>query len=657
MIASISRLAYVSTCSLVGQVFDSLATGYQERAVAGGKTAESDPVVRSLLDRFSVLVYIIGALIGSRPAVSSSEESDAADGELVEKVLQLIYANQALSQRGKQYADERLDTAFVYFFHQFRKSYVGDVTLRNSKVFDRLAQSFQLNTVPMVLNVIVQKLATNLKLWADEQLIVDKSLSLLSEISSGYSSVKLLRKTETASYILANHTPQYFPFLSSRVNVRSRIIWYSALGRLLASSDDSPEADFEEFIAPFTLVLEELMQLNDIETFKSDRVRLALDGLMRDLRGLLSSFQSKKQYMLFFDWFYPYCDVLIKGIQANHDNKGVMVSVLRFFSEFVQNKSQRLSFDVSSPGGILLFRETSKVICATGSLLLGKSCPEAKKWPELYKPISLCLYVLAKLTPFPSNILRWSLVGKYVNFGVFELYNDQAYHDAMSMYFQLLVQIPVEDLMTYPKLTQSSIMLFQVFSSEQMLAMKDMDSQVFQYMMRLCSEGLSSSESGICSQVAISIDYCFSFIVKQKLLANAADSSGRPSRWRSTRDKQRPGEFLLARMSENPSIVTFIMNKLLDLVLFEDHPSQWTFTRALLPLVLANKEFYDYYVDVLVSAQLPDRQAAVKKAITGVMEDIELSLHSRNRDRFTQQMLGFRREITSQFITLIQPQK
>lgn len=133
-------------------------------------------------------------------------------------------------------------------------------------------------------------------------------------------------------------------------------------------------------------------------------------------------------------------------------------------------------------------------------------------------------------------------------------------------------------------------MLFQVFSSEQMLAMKDMDSQVFQYMMRLCSEGLSSSESGICSQVAISIDYCFSFIVKQKLLANAADSSGRPSRWRSTRDKQRPGEFLLARMSENPSIVTFIMNKLLDLVLFEDHPSQWTFTRALLPLVLANKE-------------------------------------------------------------------
>jgi exportin-7 len=89
--------------------------------------------------------------------------------------------------------------------------------------------------------------------------------------------------------------------------------------------------------------LEELLALNDLVIFKSVGVCQVLDGVMRDLRGLLSSFQSKKQFMLFFDWFYPYCDVLLKGIQANHDN-GVMVSVLRFFSEFVQNKSQVCGF-------------------------------------------------------------------------------------------------------------------------------------------------------------------------------------------------------------------------------------------------------------------------------------------------------------------------
>lgn len=62
-------------------------------------------------------------------------------------------------------------------------------------------------------------------------------------------------------------------------------------------------------------------------------------------------------------------------------------------------------------------------------------------------------------------------------------------------------------------------------------------------------------------------------------------------------------------------------------------------------------------MEVLISAQLPERREPVKKAILGVMEDVEFNLVSRNRDKFTQQMLGFRREITSNFITLIQPKQ
>jgi hypothetical protein len=40
--------------------------------------------------------------------------------------------------------------------------------------------------------------------------------------------------------------------------------------------------------------------------------------------------------------------------------------VLKLFAELVQNRSQRLQFDVSSPNGILLFREASKIICTYG---------------------------------------------------------------------------------------------------------------------------------------------------------------------------------------------------------------------------------------------------------------------------------------------------
>lgn len=48
-------------------------------------------------------------------------------------------------------------------------------------------------------------------------------------------------------------------------------------------------------------------------------------------------------------------------LEAWADTPEVTTAVLRFLAEFVLNKSTRLTFDSSSPNGILLFREVSKV--------------------------------------------------------------------------------------------------------------------------------------------------------------------------------------------------------------------------------------------------------------------------------------------------------
>jgi hypothetical protein len=48
----------------------------------------------------------------------------------------------------------------------------------------------------------------------------------------------------------------------------------------------------------------------------------------------------------------------------------VTTPLLKFMCEFVLNKTQRLTFDSSSPNGILLFREVSKIIVAYGSRIL-----------------------------------------------------------------------------------------------------------------------------------------------------------------------------------------------------------------------------------------------------------------------------------------------
>ena len=65
---------------------------------------------------------------------------------------------------------------------------------------------------------------------------------------------------------------------------------------------------------------------------------------------------------MLFDWLYPaHMPTLLMCLEAWADVPDVTTSLLKFMAEFVLNKSQRLTFDSSSPNGILLFREVSKV--------------------------------------------------------------------------------------------------------------------------------------------------------------------------------------------------------------------------------------------------------------------------------------------------------
>lgn len=69
---------------------------------------------------------------------------------------------------------------------------------------------------------------------------------------------------------------------------------------------------------------------------------------------------------------YPaYTPIMLHAIEIWFHDPQVTTPVLKLFAELVQNRSQRLQFDVSSPNGILLFREASKIICTYGKRLGG----------------------------------------------------------------------------------------------------------------------------------------------------------------------------------------------------------------------------------------------------------------------------------------------
>jgi len=134
---------------------------------------------------------------------------------------------------------------------------------------------------------------------------------------------------------------------------------------------------------------------------------------------------------------YPnYTPILLHAVELWHREPQVTTPVLKLFAELVQNRSQRLQFDASSPNGILLFREASKIICSYGNHILNVEVSKDQIYPLKLKGISICF-----------SMLKAALCGSYVNFGVFRLYGDEALDNALNTFVKLLLSIPQSDLL------------------------------------------------------------------------------------------------------------------------------------------------------------------------------------------------------------------
>ncbi len=124
--------------------------------------------------------------------------------------------------------------------------------------------------------------------------------------------------------------------------------------------------------------------------------KLPLVGLARDLRGLTFAFNSRLSYLQLFDWIYPrYLQLFTKAVELWFNEAFVTTAILKLVAELVQNRSQRLIFDVSSPNGILLFREASKMVCTFGDRIADYNVPKEQfyslKYPFSIK--SICINI------------------------------------------------------------------------------------------------------------------------------------------------------------------------------------------------------------------------------------------------------------------------
>lgn len=206
-------------------------------------------------------------------------------------------------------------------------------------------------------------------------------------------------------------------------------------------------------------------------------------------------------------------------------------------AELMQNRSQRLNFDVSSPNGILLFREASKMICTYGNQILSLgSLSKDQIYPMKLKGISICY-----------SALKSALCGNYVSFGVFKLYGDNHFDNVLQAFVKMLLSVSHSDLLQYRKLSQSYYPLLECLTQDHMSFITNLEPPVLLYVLTSISEGLTTLDTVVSSSCCTSLDYIVTYLFK-----HIAKEGKKPLR---CREAAQAGQRLLHFMQQNPDVL------------------------------------------------------------------------------------------------------
>ncbi|KAH8739237.1 nuclear pore protein RBP16/17, partial [Cryptosporidium ryanae] len=552
ILAQLSRCRYQETAEFIVNLFEKVTD-----AAKNGNIPQN-----CFISQITWCVYMHGALIGGHsiklrrplmPGGSSSSSSSSSGGGtggnnnsvsggnstgsssgsetsyhvLNGKLARLVFG---LSQQTDQLPDtpESLELAYLYFLEQFRKVCLGDYAkqfIQPDSEETTLASILGLSTDDDVLSLIIGKIGRNLQCKSKMESVIKKTLSLFHELAAGISIVqytdrtthlivsgRLLLKNEQVRKILRNHASPEFTFLNVPRYGKHRTSYYFTLSKLLFLEVKEEETSFttelrisdsNSNIQPHTF--EEFMK--PLEKYEQQYYW----GLARDLRGICLACVGPESYNMLFNWLVnkpkqpgrSRIHLFTWAADRLWDDSDVMNPLLKFM----------INFDKASPNGILLFKEVSSLICTYGSRILSKPDNSFQNiYKEKYKGLSTTL-----------SMLCHALSGGYTNFGVFEVYQDQALDNALRLACRMCLVIPEHDLQSYMKNFKSYYEFLELASRCFMTTF--ITSLEPQHLSMICyslESGLCAVDNVVllacCATLDHLINFIFSLIEKERIL-------------------------------------------------------------------------------------------------------------------------------------------
>lgn len=603
----------------IGQVFtalfDPLVIKYREAL-----QTKNSSVFEELEAQLTWLIYMFGAVIGKRYVSSgTTEDSEVIDANLSARVFDVIPLITERVQIDPEAYDEDsvqyLEASMMYFMKHFKRVYLGDTMVTHTKVYTRLSELLpQLVDQLHVLNLFINKIATNLKIWAKCENIVKLTIALFDDIATGYSSAKQAIKLDSTKFILKNHGIQTFPFLSVPGNQRYRTTFYHTLCKFLFLSDFTEE-DFIDFMRPLEAVCIQLEAINNPEMFRRDDVKYVLIGWLRDLRGICTGCATKKNYSFLFDWLYPnHIKILNRATEVFFNDPQVMNCVLKFLAEFVSSKNSRITFGSNSPNGFLLFKETSDLLCTYGTRILNVPV-QRDMYDERYKGIHVAMTVLAR-----------SLSGNFCNFGVFKLYNDNSLIKVLDTIIRLSLSIPLKDIVAYPKICKAYFGLLEILFNSHTEMVIAFDTPIFLQLVTSLEEGIKLDDVSLSSQICAALDHlCTYYFLQAKKNSPQAQK-------------------IQNHLKQSPDLFPRTLSLFFNMIMFQECSNQWSLSRTMLSLIVINPGFFEQLKQQITAniGGSEERQQKVREAFEKLMSGVEMDLEARNRDKFTGNLITFR---------------
>jgi hypothetical protein len=470
-----------------------------------------------------------------------------------------------------------------------------------------------------VLACLISHMATTLRVWAASGEIVKLTLDVLEGMAFSYSAGRLLNSLTSVDYLLKHHGPAQFPFLAKPGNGRARTQFYMCLARLLFLGEDADDR-FEEFFAPIAATLDAAASPESTRV-RTTEVGAGLEGLARDLRGIIRATHNRQTYTVVFDALVTSRRIkaLINGIANWYNVHQVANPILKCVAELATNRSSRISFPSSSPNGVVLFQVVSEVLVSYAKPMLASPVPSEDRYRQRFKGTAQCL-----------KALTLTLSGGYCPLGVFELYSDRSLDHALEGGILLLRSVPHSELHEHVKVAREAFGFLATMFHSHLDKLVLLPKEVFQGLLLHLRDGVNSLDDTVASNAGSAIDnLCTAFVRGAK----------RPT-------KETAG--LRTQLAEQPSLFEDIMKLLFEIVVFSE-TSMWTIARPLLSSIIAasivKATAWTDFVSTLVSSQPHDVRPRFAADMDKLMVGVTRSLDNPNKERFTRAIHLFRIEV------------